>query len=88
MYTLYTDMCVCVYIYIHTHTYSSQYGDTGRAEEKKKYGTAVNAASLEVLLHATVGTHTIGSSALPSRISELLNRNHYFWTTSLITAKC
>jgi hypothetical protein len=56
-----------MYVYTHTHTYSSQYGDTGQAEEIKEYGTAVNAASLEVFPHATVGTHAIGSSALPSR---------------------
>jgi hypothetical protein len=80
--SLYTIRCVYIY------TCSSNYGDTGQTEEIKSMAQQWMQHAEEDFPHAILGTCAIRSSALPSRISWVLNRNYHIWTASAIIAKC
>jgi len=58
---MYTYIYIYIYIYIYRHILHNVQTLTGR----KKYNwTTVNVACREILLHSTLGTRAIGSSAL------------------------
>jgi hypothetical protein len=81
--SLYTVRYVCIYTHI------LQIMETGQTEEIKSMGQQWMQNAEEDFPHAILGMHAIGSSALPSRISWILNRNFYhIWTASAIIAKC